>query len=63
MTVTNGITHNLKVGQKVRNINHTAYDAEYVILKITQKRIVCKELDDDRNYQPVSFSPENLFSN
>jgi hypothetical protein len=61
--VTNGIKHNLRVGQKVWSLKCTC-GQEFMIEKITDKRIVCREIDSTGKGKRLATSnhcPSNLF--
>ena len=69
MTNTNGINHSFQKGQLVWNINGLE-DRVYEIVKITGKRIVCKDVGwigdtcvkfHGANYAVSTCTPENLF--
>lgn len=66
---TNGINHNFKTGQLVWNINGLE-DRVYEIVKITAKRVICKDVGwigdtgvrfHGANYAVSTCIPENLF--
>jgi len=66
---TNGIQHNFRAGQLVWNINGLE-DRVYEIVKITAKRIVCKDVGwigdtgvrlHGGNYAVSTCTPDNLF--
>jgi hypothetical protein len=69
MAKTNGITHSFQDGQLVWNINGLQ-DRVYEIVKITAKRIVCKDVGwigdtcvkfHGADYAISTCTPENLF--
>ncbi len=60
---TNGIKHNLKVGQKVWSIRCTG-GQEFIIEGFTAKRVVCREIDQTgRGYRSATSNhcPSSLF--
>jgi hypothetical protein len=61
--ITNGIKHNLKIGQKVWSLNCTC-GQEYIIVRFTEKRVVCREINTANNGKTHALSshcPSNLF--
>ena len=67
--ITNNIKHNFKKGQLVWNINGLE-DRVYEIVKITAKRVICKDVGwigdtsvkfHGANYAVSTCTPENLF--
>lgn len=61
--ITNGIKHDLKVGQRVWSLTCTC-EQEFIIERITPKRIVCREIDGSGKGRRLSTSnhcPSNLF--
>lgn len=61
--ITNGIKHNLKKGQKVWSLNCTC-GQEYIIVNITAKRVVCREINTAKNSKVHALSnhcPSNIF--
>lgn len=63
MRITNGIKHNLKIGDRVWSLSYgVESQIIFEIVNMTSKRIVCKEISNKgKNLALSNHCPSNLF--